>query len=160
MGWSIGYDDNWKRDIGYGVPAYCDKPGCNTEIDRGLSYVCGEEPYGGIYGCGLYFCAEHLGYTDKTEEFVALCRRCMNGKPPYKRISREHPEWLWFKANDESWAEWRKENPVQAKFAAENSRPMREAWKDADESSGYRPVSSDATPPCTDGVEGAKEKEK
>jgi len=32
MGWSIGYDGNWKRDIGYGVPAYCDFPGCWTEI--------------------------------------------------------------------------------------------------------------------------------
>ena len=36
MSWSIGYDDNWDRDIGYGVPAYCDHPGCNEEIDRGF----------------------------------------------------------------------------------------------------------------------------
>src|SRR4051812_7048849 len=26
MGWSIGYDSNWQRDIGYGVPAFCDHP--------------------------------------------------------------------------------------------------------------------------------------
>ena len=50
MGWSIGYDSNWDRDIGYGVPAYCDHPDCNEEIDRGLSYVCGGEPYGGDRG--------------------------------------------------------------------------------------------------------------
>ncbi len=37
MGWSIGYDDNWKRDIGYGVRATCDHPACNAKIDRGLS---------------------------------------------------------------------------------------------------------------------------
>ena len=35
MGWSLGYDGRWKRDIGYGVPAVCDFPGCNEEIDRG-----------------------------------------------------------------------------------------------------------------------------
>jgi hypothetical protein len=47
MGWSIGYDSKWKRDIGYGVPAPCDLPGCDKEIDRGLAFVCGTEPYGG-----------------------------------------------------------------------------------------------------------------
>lgn len=41
MGWSIGFDSNWNRDIGYGVPAFCDHPGCTAEIDRGLAYVCG-----------------------------------------------------------------------------------------------------------------------
>ena len=39
MGWSIGYDDNWKRDIGYGVPAVCDHPGCNEKIDRYLNII-------------------------------------------------------------------------------------------------------------------------
>jgi hypothetical protein len=48
MSWAIGYDGRWKRDIGYGVPAYCDHPGCNEEIDRGLAHVCGGEPYGVI----------------------------------------------------------------------------------------------------------------
>ncbi len=28
MGWSIGYDYNWKRDIGYSVPCECDNPKC------------------------------------------------------------------------------------------------------------------------------------
>lgn len=23
MGWSIGFDSNWNRDVGYGVPATC-----------------------------------------------------------------------------------------------------------------------------------------
>ena len=31
MGWSIGYDNNWNRDIGYGVPAFCDHPKCDKE---------------------------------------------------------------------------------------------------------------------------------
>jgi len=40
MGWAVGYDNRWSRDIGYGVPAWCDEPGCSEAIDRGLAYVC------------------------------------------------------------------------------------------------------------------------
>lgn len=58
MGWSLGYDDNWKRDIGYGVPSTCDHPSCNEEINRGLAHVCGGQPPGGEFGCGLFFCAK------------------------------------------------------------------------------------------------------
>jgi hypothetical protein len=94
MGWSRGFDSTWNRDIGYGVPAYCDAPGCMKEIDRGLSYVCAnQEPYGGDKGCGLYFCGDHLRGM--------RCARCWASKPPYKRISPEHPEWLRFKAEQE-----------------------------------------------------------
>ncbi len=55
MGWSLGHDNRWGkfgRDIGYGVPAICDHPGCNAEIDRGLSYVCGNHArsYRGLDG--------------------------------------------------------------------------------------------------------------
>ena len=63
MSWAIGFDSRWNRDIGYGVPATCDFPGCGVDIDRGLAFVCGGEPYGGEDGCGLYFCASHLGCT-------------------------------------------------------------------------------------------------
>lgn len=63
MGWSLGYDDRWKRDIGYGVPAYCDQPGCTEEIHRGLAYVCGSHPFGGDRGCGLYFCGSHMEWA-------------------------------------------------------------------------------------------------
>jgi hypothetical protein len=77
MGWSIGWDSNWQRDIGYGVPAYCDHPNCHEHIDRGLSYVCGGEPYGGDEGCGLYFCSQHLfierGHPQR-------CERCWDGQ--------------------------------------------------------------------------------
>lgn len=40
MSWAVGYDTNWHRDIGYGVPAECDHPECTERIDRGLGYVC------------------------------------------------------------------------------------------------------------------------
>lgn len=104
MGWSIGYDDNWNRDIGYGVPAYCDHPGCGEKIDRGLGYVCGGEPYGGDDGCGLYFCSKHqVGYKQR-------CQCCVDGKDPFEPTP-DHPTWIQWKLTDYSWQQWRDENP-------------------------------------------------
>lgn len=105
MGWSIGYDSHWKRDIGYGVMAYCDHPRCNKVIDRGMAYICG----GGLYGegldgerdgCGLFFCQDHLiiGYCPKCDRY---------DKKPYKP-KPDHPQWTLWKMTDPSWAEWRK----------------------------------------------------
>lgn len=108
MSWSIGFDSNWNRDIGYGVPCICDHPGCNKEINRGLSYVCGGEPYGGEEGCGLYFCSEHLVFSDNHERCV--CRACANGAIPYDP-KPDTQEWLRWKLRDESWQQWREENP-------------------------------------------------
>jgi len=107
MSWSIGYDNRWKRDIGYGVPAYCDHPGCNVEIDRGLSFVCGGEPFGGMDGCGLYFCGLHLRLG-----MHSACERCKNGKEPFEP-KPEHPDWIKHKLTDESWQKWRNENPKE-----------------------------------------------
>jgi hypothetical protein len=113
MGWSIGYDENWKRDIGYGVPAYCDHPGCGEEINRGLSYVCGGEPYGGEHGCGLYFCSKHRQFREFNDGCCPhVCSRCQKGKPPFKAAT-EHPKWINFKLTDESWQRWRDENPEE-----------------------------------------------
>jgi hypothetical protein len=106
MGWSIGFDTNWNRDVGYGVPAFCDHPSCKAEIDRGLSYVCGGEPYGGDKGCGLYFCREHLSVGQR-------CSRCRHHKPPF-RAKPDHPDWIRHKLTDDSWAPWRAEHPLEA----------------------------------------------
>jgi hypothetical protein len=103
MGWSIGYDDNWDRDIGYGVPAYCDHPNCTKTIDRGLAYVCcGQEPYGGA-GCGLHFCADH-------SDIDGMCIRCRSGMYPFDP-KPDHPTWIHHKLTDPSWEQWRQENP-------------------------------------------------
>lgn len=104
MGWAIGYDEHWKRDIGYGVPAYCDAPGCTEEIDRGLGYVCGGEPYGGKNGCGLFFCGKHQ------KDGSQRCSRCHNYRDPYK-AKPDHPKWIEWKLTDISWERWRDENP-------------------------------------------------
>lgn len=122
MGWSIGRDGD--RDIGYGVPALCDKPGCAAEIDRGLSYVCGSDPYGGEYGCGLYFCELHREIKEVKNKrtiqvpgeeviYVSLCPRCYHNKPQYKRPKPDVPEWNNHKLTDPSWQQWRDENPEE-----------------------------------------------
>ena len=98
MGWSRGYDLNWKRDIGYGVPSVCDSPKCNQLIDRGLAYVCGGQPYGGESGCGLFFCSKHLYFHIHKGTFT--CSRCVNYKPPYKP-KPDVEEWITWKAEND-----------------------------------------------------------
>ena len=107
MGWQIGFDSRWNRDIGYGVPATCDYPRCGEAIDRGLPYVCGGEPYGGDDGCGLYFCDEHMLMPESDGQ---QCERCGEGKPPFEPTP-DTREWIEWKLADESWAAWRDENP-------------------------------------------------
>lgn len=110
MSWAVGYDDNWDRDIGYGVPSICDHPECDMEIDRGLSHVCGGDPYGGEHGCGLYFCGEHIWYHEFGEDFAQACERCCDGKTPFTPTP-DTREWMEWKLTDESWGGWREDNP-------------------------------------------------
>jgi hypothetical protein len=112
MSWAVGYDDNWRRDIGYGVPAECDHPKCHARIDRGLAYVCGGQPYGGDKGCGLYFCPEH-----QRDEYQR-CPRCSQYKPPYAHPKPDLSEWMRHKLTDESWQEWRDGNPGEVEELA------------------------------------------
>lgn len=108
MGWSIGSDGD--RDIGYGVPAICDYPNCSAEIHRGLSYVCGDAPYGGQHGCGLYFCTKHHEYKEfGNDESVRVCERCLKGKESFDE-KPDTKEWVEWKLTDESWQQWREEN--------------------------------------------------
>lgn len=121
MGWSIGYDEHWKRDVGYGVPSVCDHPACSAAINRGLSFVCGGDPYGGEHGCGLFFCAEHLEYHDFRDGCgVQVCPRCAKGKSPYKNPKPDSAEWIRWKLTDESWEAWRVENPDEVKRLQSN----------------------------------------
>ena len=108
MSWAIGYDDNWQRDIGYGVPAICDHPHCNRIIDRGLSYVCGNGmPHGGEDGCGLYFCHTHGGGR--------LCAHCTSQDGETFLPKADIPEWASHKLTHPSWSEWRAENPERVR---------------------------------------------
>lgn len=108
MGWSVG--ENKGRDIGYGVPAFCDTPGCKEVIDRGISYLCGEL-FDEETGCGLYFCEEH-SYAN--EEGVRVCKNCLLDHKPCKP-KPDHPDWLNHKLTDESWKEWREKYPDEVR---------------------------------------------
>jgi hypothetical protein len=107
MGYSIGFDSNTKRDIGYGVPAVCDHPGCKKPIDRGLGHMCGGLQTEGKWnnGCGLFFCGEHLRVT-------GVCARCSSGRTAFKPKA-DVDEWLRHKLADASWGKWRKAHPVE-----------------------------------------------
>lgn len=106
MGWQIyecpsGTPLRW---AGYGVPAYCDHPKCNEEINRGVSYICG-----GINtqyedrGCKLHFCGKHLDHRQ-------LCANCARNRKPFKP-KLDHPEWSQHVLTDENWKQWLGENP-------------------------------------------------
>ena len=111
MSWAVGFDEHWQRWIGYGVPAYCDHPGCTAEIDRGLSCVCGGEPYGGERGCGLYFCEKHLFLHARLPQ---LCERCSKRRKPFA-AKPDHPTWIHHQQTDESWEEWRESPGAEEK---------------------------------------------
>lgn len=115
-----------ERFGGYGVPAFCEHPDCNEEIDRGMSYACGGEPFS-EFGCDRYFCSKHRKLTcsvheDESEcdeneddcEYVEVCERCKKGEEPFDYKS-EHPDWIKHLLTHESWAEWRKNNPKKVK---------------------------------------------
>jgi hypothetical protein len=74
------------KEAGYLVEATCDHPGCETKIDRGMSYACGSD-VGNQGGCSCegYFCGEHLYCvgvlpdSDASIELrpaVSLCAQC------------------------------------------------------------------------------------
>lgn len=108
MSWAVGFDSDRNRFIGYGVPAYCDQPGCNVTIDRGISHTCGDYPGGGEHGCGLHFCDDHL------HRYPQVCSACANEQKAFPP-SQEHPTWSHHLLTDETWAEWRAENTETAK---------------------------------------------
>lgn len=59
MGWGFGINHEG-REVGYTVEATCDEESCLAKIDRGLAYACGDMHDGGEWGCGKYFCGNHL----------------------------------------------------------------------------------------------------
>ncbi len=112
MSWAIGYDSNLKIDVGYGVPCECNHPDCNEQIDRGLSYVCGGDMYGGERGCGQYYCSKHLGFNYEDDDSVQLCERCLADDKPFTS-KPDTQEWILWKLCHKSWREWRNENPEE-----------------------------------------------
>lgn len=69
------YRNGQKIEAGYGVEADCEEANCGERIDRGLAYLCGNEPGGDEYGCGGYYCGKHL-YGAPEGETGGRCKRC------------------------------------------------------------------------------------
>jgi hypothetical protein len=76
MGWSYAVARDG-REIGYSVEATCDHPECDAMIDRGLGYLCGEMHEDEQFGCGKYFCQDHLGvYEHEDGTLCSVCDEC------------------------------------------------------------------------------------
>lgn len=63
-------------EAGYSVEAICEQDGCTAAIDRGLYHLCGNMPGGDEYGCGGYFCGEHLYLGSGAPVSEGLCGSC------------------------------------------------------------------------------------
>lgn len=66
---------------GYNVPDTCHAEDCTRKIDRGLSYLCGDQPgRDSEYGCGRWFCGHHLYYPGPDIDVApgsGLCSTCI-----------------------------------------------------------------------------------
>lgn len=78
MGYGKCGVDKKGRLIGYMHQGYCDQPGCDTSIDRGLGHACGGEHGETPHSCGEYFCAQHLYVAVIGGRCVQLCQKCLN----------------------------------------------------------------------------------
>jgi len=71
---------------GYGVEDVCHEEGCSEEIDRGLAYLCGDEPgRESDHGCGRWFCSGHLYVPialDLPRAAGHLCGACLDAAQP------------------------------------------------------------------------------
>lgn len=124
MGYSLYWNDTYQQWAGYGAIAYCDHPKCKRVIDRGLSYVCGREGYGGEHGCGLHFCEKHLNLVRFEDGYRMVCDRCAKKMKPFRK-KPEHPRWIKHLLTHHSWKEWRQENPYQVQRLKRMQRAYR-----------------------------------
>lgn len=108
MGYAVY--ENGHRWCGYGVPAVCDRPNCSAQINRGLAYICGGDPHSDK-GCGLFFCEDHLWISTANRD-PQMCERCLDDEPPFDP-KPDTVEWMTHMLADESWDQWRSENPGQ-----------------------------------------------
>lgn len=116
----------WDRYWWYGVPAICEHPDCNEEIDRWMSYACWWEPFSEFW-CDRYFCSKHLSneYFDEdwfvlsdhapdeaydSAKCVDICEKCKRNEEPFP-YKPEHKKWIKHLLKDPSWKEWRDNNP-------------------------------------------------
>lgn len=92
----MGYSVYWanERWQGYGVTAPCDFIGCNEEIHRGLGWQIIEDEDNEVPN--FFGCNKH--------DYQPLKKFEIN-------LEKESKEWLNHVLTDDSWKEWRLENP-------------------------------------------------
>lgn len=90
MGYSVYWNNG--RWQGYGVPAYCDYPGCKEKIDRGMGYTHNDDKEDN----NIFCCQKHQDISIDSFEVDT---------------DREHPEWLNHILTDHSWKQWREDEP-------------------------------------------------
>lgn len=107
--WYAVYE-NWPRFAWYWVPAICEHPNCNKEIDRWMAFACWWEPFAEWY-CDRYFCSKHLQFIFDEDDNMSpqCCERCAEWKEPfpYKPETEERKEHV---NTDKSWKERREKN--------------------------------------------------
>lgn len=72
----MGYDryDTPLGEAGYLVGDSCHHPDCAAQIDRGLTYLCGEQPGVAADGaCGRWYCVDHLYLTPEGQQRCGAC---------------------------------------------------------------------------------------
>lgn len=82
------YRNGEKIEAGDAVEAMCDKPDCTTMTNRGLDSLCGETPGGDEFGCGGYFCSEHL-YMGPENQIGWRCFLCRDRATDPLEMSRD-----------------------------------------------------------------------
>lgn len=118
MGYAVGdqiTSDGSIRHIGYGVPATCNHPGCGASIDRGMAPAChgpgaddvdpAEVDFLPGEGCGMYFRGQHGA--------EGTCERCAKHLAPFDPTP-DSLEWATHVLTDDSWEQWRREEPAWA----------------------------------------------
>lgn len=68
--------NDYGQKMGCDVKATCDEPGCNAEIRRDLTHVCGRM-HADSDTCHKYYCPKHLFVADVSPG-GGLCNRCLN----------------------------------------------------------------------------------
>ncbi|WP_433363901.1 hypothetical protein [Streptosporangium sp. CA-115845] len=71
------YRNGERIEAGYAVEDTCNRDGCEAKIDRGLGCLCGHTPGGDEFGCGHYFCEEHLFVSMRDDE-PQMCEPCFD----------------------------------------------------------------------------------
>lgn len=53
--------------------------GCDESIDRGLGFLCGDQPgRPSEFGCGRWFCGQHLFSAPEPVDGLGICGPCLD----------------------------------------------------------------------------------